>query len=248
MGGFLKDILSFEKFKLGNALKKYEKDPERLLLGINTPFESKVWGKVTGKNYTPTVDMWGGATKDDIQGAKEKGINTGPGEAMHNIARTVASFYGAAGAAKGLSNAVSSIQASGAGSSSGVGAEAGASSGAGVSSGGGNSVASSGGINWRDYVQMASNASGGGGRGLRPISIEENDTSIIDKTASGGYLEEAMARYNSNAGPYNDGHTIRIADGNAYLLNQGGDVVGTAPADKRLYSALEKFENDLNEV
>lgn len=93
LGGFVSDVLKFEKSKLGNLMGKYKDDPERPLLGINTPFESKVWGSLLGKDYEPTVDMFGGATKDDVAKAKGEGINTGPGESMHNIARAITSLF-----------------------------------------------------------------------------------------------------------------------------------------------------------
>lgn len=102
---FLNDIVDYQKF-LGKAvLRKWKDDPERALLGINTPFESKMWGGVTGKDYEPTVDMFGGDTKQQQDAAAASGIRTGPGESMHDIARAVTSFYAGgygAGKAKGL--------------------------------------------------------------------------------------------------------------------------------------------------
>lgn len=102
--GFFGDVFDFEQFKLGNMWDKYKKDPERLFLGINTPLEGKLWGTVLGKDYSPTVDMYGGATQDDVQKARQAGINTGPGESMHGLARAITSMYagGAAGKAMGF--------------------------------------------------------------------------------------------------------------------------------------------------
>jgi hypothetical protein len=129
------DVFDFESFKLGNMWDKYRQDPERAFLGINTPFESKVWGGITGKNYTPTVDMYGGATPDDVQKARQAGINTGPGQSMHGIARTIASMY-AGGAAGKAFGGFGGAQAGGSGLNGGLLGETAASNGTGLTMGG----------------------------------------------------------------------------------------------------------------
>jgi hypothetical protein len=88
----LGDIFDFQKYLGGDILKKWKDNPERLL-GINTPLETKLWGGITGKDYQPTVDMWGGNTEKQAQDATAIGINTGPGEKMHDIARVIAAYY-----------------------------------------------------------------------------------------------------------------------------------------------------------
>ena len=91
--GTLKNIFDFEKFKLGNMWGKVKDNPEQLLLGAGDPFSAKVWGGVTGKDYEPLVDQWGGATKDDYAKAEAAGIDTSDGRAMHGIARAIAGMY-----------------------------------------------------------------------------------------------------------------------------------------------------------
>lgn len=93
------DVFNFEKFNLGNIGKKISKNPEQLLIGAGDPFSAGVWSKVTGKDYEPLVNQWGGATDDTYQKAQESGINTGPGKSMHGIAQAIAgTFAGGYGA------------------------------------------------------------------------------------------------------------------------------------------------------
>jgi hypothetical protein len=181
LGGFISDVMKFEKSKLGNVIDKYKDDPERPLLGINTPFESQVWGKILGKDYTPTVDMYGGATKDDSAKAKSEGINTGPGESMHNIARAITSAfalgYGADAAGVGTpSSAASSAPA--------VGGDAGAfdaSGSAGVFDSQGNPLykspaAANDAPAWQRWAKMGTQMQGGGGA-QQPASV--NQSSLV---------------------------------------------------------------------
>lgn len=90
----LGQILSYQSNLGGNVLEAWKQDPERALLGINTPAESSIWGKVTGKDYRPTVDMTGGSTSYDTQSAQAKGIDTQSGEAMQQIAKMLAMKFG----------------------------------------------------------------------------------------------------------------------------------------------------------
>lgn len=90
----LGQILSYQSNLGGNVLEAFKNDPERMLLGINTPLESSAWGAVLGKDYRPTVDMTGGSTKYDTQSAQAKGIDTQSGEAMQQIAKMLAMKFG----------------------------------------------------------------------------------------------------------------------------------------------------------
>lgn len=91
--GTLKNIFGFEKSKLGNMWGKVKDNPEQLLLGAGDPFSAKMWGGVTGKEYSPLVDQWGGATEDDYAKAEAEGIDTRDGRAMHGIAKAIAATY-----------------------------------------------------------------------------------------------------------------------------------------------------------
>lgn len=91
--GVLSNIWKFEKSKLGNMWGKVKDNPEQLLLGAGDPFSAKAWGGITGKDYEPLVDQWGGATPDDYAKAEAEGINTRDGRGMHDLAKVIASAY-----------------------------------------------------------------------------------------------------------------------------------------------------------
>lgn len=91
--GVLSNIFDFEKFKLGNMWDKVKENPEQLLLGAGDPFSAKAWGGITGKDYEPLVDQWGGATPDDYSKAEAAGVNTRDGRGMHDLAKVIASAY-----------------------------------------------------------------------------------------------------------------------------------------------------------
>lgn len=95
-------ILDFEAFNAGHMLKKAADNPEQLLLGAADPFGAKVWGSITGKDYSPIVNQWGGATEDAYKAAEAKGINTAAGRGMHNVAQSIAGIYAGGAAANGL--------------------------------------------------------------------------------------------------------------------------------------------------
>jgi hypothetical protein len=101
---FIKDVLSFEKFALGDMWKKIRKDPERLLLGGITPWDTKVTNKLTGKDYEPLVDQMGGQyggstltlgdTGEGVYGrAAVAGVPTKAGAGMHDIAHLITSLF-----------------------------------------------------------------------------------------------------------------------------------------------------------
>jgi len=100
---FLGDVGSFEMFNLGAMGKQVGQNPARLFYGSADPFSTNVWNKVLGTNDKPLVDQWGGAAPQRYEEAQEAGINTGPGKAMHSVAKTIASIFagGAAGSAAG---------------------------------------------------------------------------------------------------------------------------------------------------
>lgn len=113
---FLGDVLSFDKYVLSDIWKGIKKDPERLLLGAVDPISTKMWNKVTGKDYEPLVDQMGGpygghtvsAFGNNTGGvygrANAAGINTGPGSNAHDAAHVIAAIYGGQGAMGGLGN------------------------------------------------------------------------------------------------------------------------------------------------
>lgn len=98
---FLGDVGSFEMFNLGAMGNQVKDNPARLLYGSADPFSTSMWNKVLGTDDKPLVDQWGGAAPQRYEEAQDAGINTGPGQSMHTLAKTIASIY-AGGAAGGL--------------------------------------------------------------------------------------------------------------------------------------------------
>lgn len=111
---FVSDVLGFESFHLKDMWNKVRKDPERLLLGAVDPASSKLWSKVTGKDYEPIVDQMGGAygghtfsafgAKDGgvYQRAREAGIDTKAGGGMHDAAHVISALFAGNGLAGGF--------------------------------------------------------------------------------------------------------------------------------------------------
>lgn len=133
-------ILDFEIFNAGHMLNKAVKNPDQMLLGAADPFGAKLWGGITGKEYSPIVNEWGGATEDAYKAAEDKGISTGAARGAHKVAQTIAGLYAGGAAANGLSGIGSTGNAAQglSGSSSGLGL--GSSSSQGLQMGAGNGV------------------------------------------------------------------------------------------------------------
>jgi hypothetical protein len=139
--GIFSDIGKFELFNLKDMFGKIKDDPERLFLGAIDPMSSKMWGGVLGKKYEPLVDQMGGAygghmlsafgNKDGgVYGrAKEAGIDTGPGGAMHDAAHVLSALFAGGYGADKLSGVMPSNFGSGNFGSGGMG-------------------------NWQQYMQM----------------------------------------------------------------------------------------------
>jgi hypothetical protein len=90
--GYLSDIFQFEKSNLGSMWGRLKKDPERAFIGAIDPAGSKAWGGVMGKDYSPMLDMGGGAAPGAYREAEAKGINTTAGKNMHRLARAIAAY------------------------------------------------------------------------------------------------------------------------------------------------------------
>lgn len=102
----------------GDVFQSYLKDPERPFLGINTPFESEVWGSVLGKNYEPNVTMMGGMTQAGQVAAARGGTDMSLASPLYKTADTIAGYYGgnaAEGALGGLFSGGAAEGASGGG-------------------------------------------------------------------------------------------------------------------------------------
>ena len=90
---FFKSVLNFEKAHLKYIFNLVKKDPERLLIGAIDPFSTKLWNKILGANYDPLVGQLGQATEGAYQYAEARGIDTGPGRSLQQVATLIAAFY-----------------------------------------------------------------------------------------------------------------------------------------------------------
>lgn len=125
------------------TVKLYAKDPERPLLGINTPAETTIWGNILGKDYTPTTDMMGSVdTEHNRDTAAAHGIKTGPQESMHGIAKAVTAIFGGA-ALGGLAAGGEAATGAGAETLGAEGGEIAGASGGSTAAGGGEAAADS---------------------------------------------------------------------------------------------------------
>jgi len=87
------ESLDFEVFQLDKWWEMIKEDPERLLMGSADPLGAELWGGVTGKDYEPMVNVWGGPTEETFAEAGEAGIDTGTAEDIHAIAEGIAQAY-----------------------------------------------------------------------------------------------------------------------------------------------------------
>lgn len=124
----------FEMSQLADWEDKFKRDPTQLLIGAGDPFGAKLMGKVTGKEYDPYVNQYGGPTKESYQSAENKGIDTSNSRGSHAIAQLIASYYGTQGMGAGFGAA---------GEAAGIGAQAGQTIG-GAAAGAGNAWANDG--------------------------------------------------------------------------------------------------------
>ena len=93
----IKAVIKFEKSNLKSMVGRIKDDPKRLLSPVPMvdPVGTKI-GSSLGfgeKDAPPLVNQWGGATERSYAEAEAKGIDTGPGRAMHDVAQTIAASY-----------------------------------------------------------------------------------------------------------------------------------------------------------
>ena len=89
----IKSNFDFEKFQIEDMWSMIKEDPERLFIGAIDPFSSELWSTVTGKDYEPLVNQWGGATNERFIRADEAGIDIEPAQAMHGAAKDIAQSF-----------------------------------------------------------------------------------------------------------------------------------------------------------
>lgn len=133
--------------------------------------------------------------------------------------------------------------ASAGGAAAGGGATAGgaaAGGGAASSSAAGGAGAASSSPSWMQWMQAGSNISrlAGGGGNSQPAEPPRMQAINYDAPQ----YKELLAQYNSNTGPFDDGHTIDIQGQTATLRNSNGQAVGSAPVNQDLFAAVEAMK------
>jgi hypothetical protein len=128
---WLGDALKFEEWRLNDLWRGVKDDPQRLFTGAMDPIGTGIYNGITGDNLEPLGNQLGAPTEDQYERAEGRGIDTGPGRTMNDIAQVIAAIYGG--------NALSG--AAGGGGASGA------------------SSAGSGG-DWTQYAKLAANAYG----------------------------------------------------------------------------------------
>lgn len=182
------DALNFEVFNAKDMAKNAFKNPDQMLLGAADPFSAKVWGTVTGRDYKPLVNQFGGPSDGAYDRAEDAGIKTGTAKTGHAIAQTIASIYGG-GAAMGAMGGGGGAASSGITASPGFVGGTTATNGAGLMSSApvAGSAASSGGLmaQGNQYLQGANNA-------MRSASMAQ-------QLAGGGQQQQAPSAGLGNA-------------------------------------------------
>jgi len=164
----LGDIFDFEKFNLKDMWGKIKDNPERLLLGAGDPFSSKLWGGITGKDYEPIVNEFGGPSGGAFDRAKASGIDTGLSRGSHDVAKVIAGMFAGNAGMNALTGAAPAAAAPA--TNAGIGADVSSALGtAGVQGGPGvvsaapgaptAAMPAAGGFNWQQLAQKMGNFS-----------------------------------------------------------------------------------------
>lgn len=192
-------ILDFEMFNAGHMLKQGLKNPDQLLLGAADPFGAKLWSGITGKDYEPIVNQWGGASDGAYKAAEAKGIDTGAAKGAHKVAQAIAGIFagGALGGAMGGgAGAASGNAAQGLSMGGGTGLTAG--SGAGLSSMGGGSGLTMGAGSGVQLSQAGTSAGSAGG--LLSSSNLKTANDMMGLAAKAGVFDAQQSPQAQSAG------------------------------------------------
>jgi hypothetical protein len=134
------NTLRFELWKGKDILKNF--GVNNAFFGID-PLGVKIGNAVTGRDDKPLVDAFGGATDEDFA---RYGRATGFAEPIHDVAHTVAAFYGGQGLGDLASAGVSSLSGATSGTNLGIFSNGGRAGMTGVGGGNTGALAASGAI------------------------------------------------------------------------------------------------------
>lgn len=176
--GWLSDLHKGNKHWFSEQWKAIKDDPERLLLGAMTPVGSKLWGGITGEDYKPVMDVWGGPSADVYASGEAKGLNMGPAHDSHRIARAVAAM-GMAGGGSAPSGAEAAPNM-GATNPALIDSAMGTPGYGASSAGAGGGAGAAGGFNWQDMVRNQVQG-GGGGRQQSDLDRQRKQAMILQQ-------------------------------------------------------------------
>lgn len=212
--GLLSDMHDFESVNFKDIYDKLRRDPERAFIGAVDPFSSWMWGEITGKEYEPLVNQFGGPYgggklgTDNYGGvyekAENKGVNTYPSAASHDVAELISMIYGGQGAASGLGSAFGGGTSTAAGSGTALsGGDAAAMEAASASSAMGGTVnpsmgmsAPAQGMNWSGAAQQGLGLLGSANQPQQqPVAMsappqQQQSNSLQQRVASQRRLQE----------------------------------------------------------
>jgi hypothetical protein len=164
----LKDLIDFENFFSEEFFKDILKHPQKLIFGVD-PLGVEIGNLILGRDDKSLINQLGSPSSDIQRQAREKGIDTGLANTLHDTGDVVAGLIGAQGAAGGIESAIGSIGSgsSGAAGGGGIIPSGGGSGGGGISTatggGGGGSSGSAAGGGF-DFMSLIQQFGGGGGQ------------------------------------------------------------------------------------
>lgn len=186
--GWFSDVHKGNKHWFSEQWKAIKDNPERLFLGAMEPVGAKLWGEITGEDYKPVLDAWGGPSNAVYKSGEDKGIDMDATHNSHRIARVVAAAAMGGGAAGGgggggLAGAEAGVGSVGAG----IGPAGAGSAGGGIGTmgagavGGGGAGASSGG--WQEMLKnnMRMPQMGGGGGNQQEMDKQRRQALLLQQ-------------------------------------------------------------------
>jgi len=109
-GGIVGDILDNEVSHMGNLFQQIGDNPgkslEQFALGAADPLGAKLWGGITGQDFTPMVNQFGGETGAQFAQSDSEGVNTRTSRLLGHVADTVAGIWGGSAAGSAIGGAL----------------------------------------------------------------------------------------------------------------------------------------------
>lgn len=124
------DLFSNEADHIGQLTNSLVKKPLPALLGAEDPVGAKLWGGLTGKNFEPQVNVFGGETNTQFRTSQSRGVNTTMSRDLGYVADAIALYEGGSYAYEALGAGGAAGAAGGAAGGAGGGTAMGGAAGA----------------------------------------------------------------------------------------------------------------------